>query len=475
MQTCLTDVERIGQEGSPNPGRENNGFNPEYLRLCAWSIGERKPADAFAPTANHAALAMVSPRRGFVHWRILHDWIQQTRCRRGDSWNHCRMILRLYDVSCIIFNGLNAHRIQDYVLPSICGHLYFDLPNAGTWQLAEVGFLLRSGEFISAARSQTVFFARASASPHCGQEALLVDDNLRQERIASLWDQENVLKERRKPKLRKPLRIALLSLTVETPGQPGVLPEFIAKLAANLCDQGHQSHLLIPTTDHFDPGRQLDGVQCHRLDMMSYKTPVKVAQEFGRAADQRLQDLGPFNIIHLHEWMTGLGPWVGKNPTICSFTSVEATRRNGTPPTKLSRVIEEAERQVARSVQSLLVPPWLREKAVAELGVNGNQVHAFAMAGLMPNECDAPMDFGAVKREINFGPLDRLMLFVGPLEYAAGPDLLLEALPILLQLRRIYARPLSEPETCTANSNAALWISGLAMPCACWGISKELL
>jgi glycosyltransferase involved in cell wall biosynthesis len=34
--------------------------------------------------------------------------------------------------------------------------------------------------------------------------------------------------------------------------------------------------------------------------------------------------------------------------------------------------------------------------------------------------------------DIGFGPLDRLMLFVGPLEHAAGADLLVEAMPTLL-------------------------------------------
>jgi glycogen(starch) synthase len=54
------------------------------------------------------------------------------------------------------------------------------------------------------------------------------------------------------------------------------------------------------------------------------------------------------------------------------------------------------------------------------------------MEGRMPNEWEAPLDVGRVKMDIGFGPLDRLLLFIGPLEHAAGVDLLVEALPTLL-------------------------------------------
>lgn len=107
--------------------------------------------------------------------------------------------------------------------------------------------------------------------------------------------------------------------------------------------------------------------------------------------------------------------------------------RNGTPPTSLSRAIEKIERHVAQMADSLLVPGWLRENAAKHLGVANETVHAFTMDGRLANQWDCPLDFGAVKREIHFGPMDRLVLFIGPLEYAAGPDLLLEAMPVLLQ------------------------------------------
>jgi glycosyltransferase involved in cell wall biosynthesis len=55
------------------------------------------------------------------------------------------------------------------------------------------------------------------------------------------------------------------------------------------------------------------------------------------------------------------------------------------------------------------------------------------MEGRLANEWECPLDYGEVKREIGVGPLDRLMFFIGPLEHAAGGDLIVEALPALLR------------------------------------------
>jgi len=422
-------VEMVDMAYPTSPPEQSLCRDKDYLREVAWDISERRPVEAFTPAANHVALAMVHPCRGFAHWRISHEWIEQTRRRRGDAWNHCRMVLRLYDVSYITFDGLNANHIQDEPLPCTCGQLFFNLPHAGTWQLGEVGFLLRTGEFIPAARSHTVSFPRASASSHGAQEALLVEDGFKIEAVANLWDQEKILKERKTPKLRHPLRVAILCLTLDESG----LPEFIVKLATGLAENGHEVHVLGRSGDERAAREALRGVEYHSLAVHLDGTPLDAANEFRDLAEQCLGELPPFDVIHVHEWLAGAALPKVDAAKICSLTSLETTRRNGARPTLLSSDIEEAEREVARAVDAILVPGWLHDTAVRELRVDGAHVHSFAMEGRLPNEWDCPCDYGQVKREIHFGPMDRLVLFVGPLEHAAGPDLLIEALPTLLQ------------------------------------------
>jgi glycosyltransferase involved in cell wall biosynthesis len=407
--------------------------DPEVLRRVAWEIGEQRPANAYAPPGNHVGLAMVSPYQGFAHWRIRQAWIDQTAWSKGSLWNQCQLVLRLYDVSYLVFNGLNAHRIEDVTLPCIEGQLLLNLGRPGTWQLGEVGFVLRSGEFIPAARSLVVPFASDAVSSHNDHAALLVTPRGQREEVGNLWEQEKILLERRQPRLRRPLRIAAFAFASRVSGQHDLLATFVSELAAGQSAQGHEVHIFVPASSQFPADQMIDGVRYQVLDVRSSNGPLETAVSFARAAEKRLDELAPFDLFHLHEWMTGLAPWIGSRPTVLSLSSVESIRRNGAPPSFLSQDIQQAERALAHAVDCILTPPSLRDRAVAELHVDGAHVHAFPMEARLPDEWECPLDYGQVKMQIGVGPLDRLVMFVGALEYGAGVDLLLEALPVLLQ------------------------------------------
>jgi hypothetical protein len=422
----VVSAERNGQHDNPPPGPD-----VEFLRRCAWEIGERRPADAYTPPDNHVGLAPVNPYQGFAHWRIRQQWVDETAWHRGNAWRDCRLVLRLYDVSYLQFTGLNAHSMRDHTLPCLCGQMFFKLTRPGTWQLAEVGFLLRSGEFVPAARSHSIPFPADAAAARSGHEALLHHPRTGLEHVGNVWDQAKILDERRRPRLRQPLRSAAFAFAARETGQDGPLAAFVSELAAGQAARGHEAHVFVAASAAFNGHRQVGGVHYHPLEVQRDGTPLDQARSFAVAAERRLRDFPGFDLVHLHEWMTGLGPWVGDCPTVLSLGSIETTRRNGGAASGLSLAIEEAERQAAQSAGCVLTPHWLRDRAAADLGLNGS-LRAFPMEGRLPNEWEMPLDFGHVKMGIGLGPLDRLLLFVGPLEHAAGPDLLLEALPVLL-------------------------------------------
>ena len=419
-------------------------IDPEVLRRYGWEIGERKAADSFVPLENHVALAPVSPGQGFAHWRILDGWVEQTARSRGDAWRDCRLVMRLYDVSFIEFNGLNAHSLHDYPLPALGGRLLFKQNRPASTQLAEVGFLLRHGEFVPAARSRATPFPPAGPSSRGGHGGLCVDDRRRVEEIGNVWDQERILNERRKPRLKARLRTAAFAWASGAVGHDGAAARFVAELAAGQCAAGCEAHVFLPASGALPCDRVIDGVHYHALDVQADGSPVEQARAFARAAESRLADSPPYDLYHLHEWMSALdfpaptppsptsGGRAGRGAVVLSLSSIEATRRNGAAATDLSRAVEEAEQEAAHAADFVLTPDWLAERAAAELGVAGERVRPFPMEGRMPNEWEAPLDFGRVKMDIGVGPLDRLLLFVGPMEHAAGVDLLVEALPVVL-------------------------------------------
>lgn len=404
-------------------------LDAETLRRVGWEIGEDRPADAYVPAENHVGLAAIHPHEGFAHWRIRPEWVEETARKRGGAWHNCRLIIRLYDVSCIQFNGFNAHRTQDESLSGLCGQRFFRLPRAGTSQIAEVGFLLRNGEFIPAARSHHVPFAPEGWSRNRDLTALFVDERWRILPAGNVWEQEHFLREMRRPKLRQPLRIAAFTLAAED-GQPST---FIRELAAHQRAMGHEVHIFLPATSATDSSHELEGIFYHPLPVSPDGAPTEFTRTFARAADRLLRELPSFDLLHHHEWLTGLaGSWL-RRPRVLSLTSLETTRRNGAAATDLSQKIEESERTIAHSASCVLTPDWLHAQAIAELGGDSERIQPFPMEGRVPNEWEQSLDYGQIKGEIGVGPLDRLLLFMGPLEHAAGVDLLIEALPVALR------------------------------------------
>jgi glycogen(starch) synthase len=407
--------------------------DPEWLRRVAWEIGERRSLEAYVPASNHVGLAMVHPTHGFAHWRLLHDWVEEVRRPRQGRWDGCRMILRLYDVSYIVFDGFNAHRVQDHTINGLTGQYFFNLPSGGTTQIAEIGFLLRDGEFVPGPRSIAVPFPPEGPSRHGGSAALLVTGPGRIEQVGNVWDQEHELRERRRPRLRQPLRIAELAFASRPSGQDDAVATFVTELAMGKRQCGHEVHVFVPRTPALSEDREVDGVVYHPLEGVTGGSPIEIARAFARACEDRFAQMPPFDLIHAHEWMTSTGDWLGYRPTVLSLHTIESTRRGDRPGDDLSRLIERTEREAAKNAGVVLTPTWLRERAVAELGLAANRTFAFAMEGRLPNEWEAPLDVGRVKMRYGVGPLDRMLLFVGPLEHAAGVDLLVESLPTVLR------------------------------------------
>jgi glycosyltransferase involved in cell wall biosynthesis len=401
---------------------------PEELRDCGWVIGEARASEKYTPGRNHASLAMVAPKAAFAYWRITPEWVEAAQRQRGAAWDGCRLVLRLYDVTCLIFNGFNAHRMQDVLLHRLAGQVFCGLPRAGTSQLGEVGFLLRSNEFVPAARSQAVLFARDSAAPQTDNAALLVDENLQIQHVPNVYEQESAVREHRRPKLRKPVRFAVLAFEAAALGHDNVLARFVSSLAGSVQHAGHEVQVFLPRSPALDAEHVVDGVRYQPLDFTPSDDPLWNALNYGRAAEKRLLDLPPFDVFHHHEWTTCLVPWFGTRPTVMSLTSIEATRRGDNAPTELSSQIEKTEREVARQADLILTPDWLKHKALSEYALDDARVHAVAMEGRVATEWDCELDVGRVKGEFGFGPFDRLLTYVGPLEYAAGVDLLIEAL-----------------------------------------------
>lgn len=415
----------------PLAPRDEPALRPESLRRCAWDVGARWQVGSVPESGSHVTLAAVNPTTLFSTWHVDPAWIDARAAERGYAWHDARLVLRIYDVTCIDFDGFNAHAVRDVDLHDHRGETFAHVERGGTNHLAEVGFLLRSREFVPAARSVTVGLPSGACSHRTSLQSLFCDQALAPEPVDTPWEGPAYVEQRDRPHLREGLRIAVLAFESTPTGHQSALGTFVTELAGQLATS-HDVHVFVPSGEPGDGDFEHEGVTYHRLGCVDTSDPVRASWHFVRCAEAHMVRHGPFDLVHLHEWMTAVAPQSGHVPTVLSLTSLECVRRNGAEADEVSREVEKHEVEAARAADVVLVPGWLRDTALDVLGLEAGRVVPFDMEGRPESIWDREQDFGRVKGSFGLGPFDRLVTFVGPLIPEAGVDLLVEALPASL-------------------------------------------
>ena len=117
--------------------------------------------------------------------------------------------------------------------------------------------------------------------------------------------------------------------------------------------------------------------------------------------------------------------------TVLSITSLESQRSDMS--SELSRAIERVEHDGLQSVQRAIVSDQsVADGAVSLVGDCAFKLrHArqtFPMEAFVSN-----LDPGEVKARYQIGPVDPIVLFIGDMNHAHGPDILVRAMPALLR------------------------------------------
>ncbi|HEY9766760.1 MAG TPA: DUF4912 domain-containing protein [Chroococcales cyanobacterium] len=99
---------------------------------------------------NRAALLVVDPHWVHLYWDLSFDAVNDAKARGGKD-----LILRVYDVTDLLFNGFNAHSSFDVHTPETARGWYLNLSVADRSYVVDVGFLTEKGEFILLARSNS--------------------------------------------------------------------------------------------------------------------------------------------------------------------------------------------------------------------------------------------------------------------------------------------------------------------------------
>jgi hypothetical protein len=111
-----------------------------------------------------------------AYWEIRTQTLDRLRNELAQEFYQAKRILRVYDVSHIIFDGNNAHRFFDIKLNESVNNWYIDTQGPGRSWCVDLGLLLSSGKFITMVRSNTVHTPLAGPSWITDEEWMIPED-----------------------------------------------------------------------------------------------------------------------------------------------------------------------------------------------------------------------------------------------------------------------------------------------------------
>jgi len=91
-----------------------------------------------------------------AYWEVSGLTYDKLRNDFKDEFYRAKRVLRVYDVSQIIFNGNNAHSFFDIQINEYASNWYIDTITPGRSWCVDLGLLLPDGRFITIVRSNTV-------------------------------------------------------------------------------------------------------------------------------------------------------------------------------------------------------------------------------------------------------------------------------------------------------------------------------
>jgi len=111
-----------------------------------------------------------------TYWELRSQTIEGLKSKLGDGFYRAKKILRVYDVTNIIFNGSNANSFFDIQYNDFANSWYIDTAGPGRSWCVELGLMLADGRFITILRSNVVATPLDGPSWVTDEEWMIPDD-----------------------------------------------------------------------------------------------------------------------------------------------------------------------------------------------------------------------------------------------------------------------------------------------------------
>jgi len=240
------------------------------------------------------------------------------------------------------------------------------------------------------------------------------------------------------------LRIAILAWESLHSIHVGGLGVVVTRMAEELAKKGHDVHLFTRWAEGQSKHAKINGVNYHRCKFDPGRDIISFFSNMSKAMVNELHIVvrrgGRFDLIHGHDWHVADAFYELKKegyPLLLSYHSTEYGRCGGAPSDKRpfkeisarERLGEQISDRVVTVSKAMKKELWALYKMPREkIDVVPNAID--------PRKYQRDVDPKKVKKKYGIPSLAPTVLFIGRLEYQKGPDLLIGAIPKVLENRR---------------------------------------
>jgi glycosyltransferase involved in cell wall biosynthesis len=241
----------------------------------------------------------------------------------------------------------------------------------------------------------------------------------------------------------KTLRIAMFAWESLYSVNVGGLAPHVSELAEALAERGHEVHIFTRNKD-MNPYDIVNGVHYHRVDHSLFGGIVQqmdsMCDAMHSAFWESVHRFGNFDIVHVHDWhpvnvVSRLKAEAGI-PFVTTYHSTE-WGRNGNVHGNWQEAIEISHREWREGYESSQVISTSRalKAEIQHLYQIPDYKISIIPNGLNENKMKMDVVPGEVKSAYGIHPYAPVVLFVGRMNYQKGPDLLIRAIPKVLENR----------------------------------------
>jgi glycosyltransferase involved in cell wall biosynthesis len=238
------------------------------------------------------------------------------------------------------------------------------------------------------------------------------------------------------------MRIGMLSWESLYSIKVGGVAPHVSELSEALARIGHEVHVFTRRGD-FESYDKINGVHYQRVDNDSSGDILAQMNKMGHAIYDRFGAVnklfGLFDIVHGHDWHPAMTLAKIKKdcglPFILTMHSTEWGRNGNNFGYGISQEISHREWLGCYDASRVIVTTRrMQDELIWIYSLPSDKIHIIPN-GIVLGKLRRALNAGRVKEKYGIHPMAPVVLFCGRMSFQKGPDLLVEAVPLILRTR----------------------------------------